>query len=111
MWGCAADAGWRWWVAGASKVGVGDEWLSWPPQRQFRRLKLIANNSRFAVLVGKGEVRKLASRVLDLSLCRLSGDMRAAHGFPALLAGKRSNEAVMDLGGLLSWGIPGPLQV
>ena len=85
MWRCAVEAGWRWW-AGRRGRSVRDEWLGWPPQRQFRRLKLIANNSRFALLVGKGEVRNLASRVLGLSLRRLSGDMRAGHGFPVLLA-------------------------
>ena len=37
-------------------------------------------------LMGKGKVRNLASRVLGLSLRRLSGDMRAVHGFPVLLA-------------------------
>ena len=67
------------WTAGAFKVGVRDEWVGWSAERQYRRLKLIANNSRFAVLAGKGEVRNLASRVLGLSLRRLSGDMRAAH--------------------------------
>ena len=72
------------WTAGAFKVGVRDEWVGWSAERQYRRLKLIANNSRFAVLAGQGEVR--ASRVLGLSLRRLSGDMRAAHGFPVLLA-------------------------
>ena len=74
------------WTAGAFKVGVRDEWVGWSAERQYRRLKLIANNSRFAVLAGQGEVRNLASRVLGLSLRRLSGDMRAAHGFPVLLA-------------------------
>lgn len=74
------------WTAGAFKVGVRDAWIGWPPERQFRRLKLIGNNSRFALLSGKGEVRNLASRVLGLSLRRLSGDMREAHGFPVLLA-------------------------
>ena len=38
------------------------------------------------VLIGKGEVRNLASRVLGLSLRRLSRDMRAAHGHPVLIA-------------------------
>ena len=86
-----AECGGRWialvgWTAGAFKVGVRDAWIGWPPERQFRRLKLIGNNSRFALLSGKGEVPNLASRVLGLSLRRLSGDMREAHGFPVLLA-------------------------
>lgn len=86
-----AECGGSWlalvgWTAGAFKVGVRDAWIGWPPERQFRRLKLIANNSRFALLARKGEVRNLASRVLGLSLRRLSADMRGAHGFPVLLA-------------------------
>ena len=74
------------WTAGAFKVGVRDAWIGWTRERQFRRLKLIANNSRFVVLGGKGATRNLASRVLGLSLRRLSRDMQAAHGFPVLLA-------------------------
>ena len=74
------------WTAGAFKVGARDAWIGWSRERQFRRLKLIANNSRFVVLGGKGATRNLASRVLGLSLRRLSRDMRAAHGFPVLLA-------------------------
>ena len=74
------------WTAGAFKVAARDAWIGWSRERQFRRLKLIANNSRFVVLGGKGVTRNLASRVLGLSLRRLSRDMRAAHGFPVLLA-------------------------
>ena len=74
------------WTAGAFKVAARDAWIGWTRERQFRRLKLIANNSRFVILGGKGATRNLASRVLGLSLRRLSRDMRAAHGFPVLLA-------------------------
>ena len=82
------EVGWRWWAGrrARSRWAFGTSGSVGRLQRQYRRLKLIANNSRFAVLVGKGEVRNLASRVLGLSLRRLSGDMRAAHGFPVLLA-------------------------
>ena len=74
------------WTAGAFKVGARDRWIGWSGERQFRRLKLVANNTRFVILFGKGEVRNLASRVLGLSLRRLSGDMRAVWGFPVLVA-------------------------
>ncbi len=74
------------WTAGAFKVGARDRWIDWSGERQFRRLKLVSNNTRFVILCGKGGVRNLASRVLGLSLRRLSGDMRAAWGFPVLLA-------------------------
>ncbi len=74
------------WTAGAFKVAARDGWIGWSRAQQFRRLKLIANNARFVVLTGRGGVRNLASRVLGLSLRRLSRDMHAAYGFPVLLA-------------------------
>ena len=66
-----AECGGHWvalvgWTAGAFKVGVRDAWIGWPAERQFRRLRLVANNSRFAVLSGRGEARNLASRVLAI---------------------------------------------
>ncbi len=73
------------WKAGAFKVGVRDAWIGWSREQQFSRLHLVANNGRFAML-DEGRVPNLASRALGLSLRRLSGDMRAAHGHPVLLA-------------------------
>ena len=58
------------------------------PEQQFWRLHLIANNSRFVILT-PGRVPNLASLVLGLSLRRLSADMEAVHGYPALLAETR----------------------
>ena len=74
------------WTAGAFKVAARDGWIGWSREQQFRRLKLIANNARFVMLTCRGGARNLASRVLGLSLRRLSRDMREAHGFPVLLA-------------------------
>lgn len=73
------------WQAGAFKVGVRDGWIGWSRDVQFARLHLIANNARFAVLPA-GRAPNLASRALGLSLRRLPGDMRSAHGYPVLLA-------------------------
>ena len=73
------------WHAGAFKLKARDRWIGWLPEQQFRRLHLIANNARFVVLPGCA-VSNLASRVLALSVRRLSQDMRAAHGHPVLLA-------------------------
>ena len=73
------------WCAGAFKVGVRDAWLGWAPEQQFRRLRLVANNCRFLVLA-QGRIPNLASRVLALSVRRLSGDMQAWFGHPVLLA-------------------------
>ena len=73
------------WCAGAFKVKVRDAWIGWAPEVQFRRLHLVANNCRFLVLPA-GRIPNLASRVLALSLRRLSADMEAACGHPVLLA-------------------------
>ena len=72
-------------VRGVFKVGVRDAWLGWAPEQQFRRLRLVANHCRFPVLA-QGRVPNLASRVLALSVRRLSGDMQARFGHPVLLA-------------------------
>ena len=71
------------WQAGAFKIAVRDRWIGWTREQQFRRLHLIANNTRFTVLE---RAANLASRVLGQSLRRLAGDMRAAHGYPVVLA-------------------------
>ena len=73
------------WHAGAFKLKARDEWIGWLPEQQFRRLHLIANNTRFVILPGWA-VANLASRVLGMSVRRVSCDMRAAHGHPVLLA-------------------------
>ena len=70
------------WQAGAFKVAVRDAWLGWSSAQRYARLCLVANNARFLVL---DRVPNLASRVLGLSLRRLSQDMQALHGHPILL--------------------------
>ena len=70
---------------GAFKLAARDRWIGWSAQQQFRRLHLIANNARFVILTPH-RVANLASRVLGLSLRRLSGDMQAVHGYPVVLA-------------------------
>ena len=73
------------WQPGAFKLAARDRWIGWSAEQQFRRLHLIANNSRFVILTPE-RVPNLASRVLGLSLRRLSADIQAVHGYPALLA-------------------------
>ena len=73
------------WQAAALKVTARDRWIGWSPQQELRPLHLIAQNSRFLILPGF-HCPNLASRVLALSLRRLSQDMRAAHGSDILLA-------------------------
>ncbi len=69
------------WQPGSFKLAARDRWIGWTAEQQFRRLHLIANNSRFVILGPRG-VPNLASRVLGLSLRRLSADIEAAHGYP-----------------------------
>ena len=73
------------WCSGAFKAQARDGWIGWAAEQQFRRLHLVANNCRFLVLPA-GRVRNLASRVLALSVRRLSGDMETLFGHPVLLA-------------------------
>ena len=61
------------WHAGAFKLRARDRWIGWLPEQQFRRLHLIANNARFLILP-ECAAANLASRVLGLSLRRLSGN-------------------------------------
>lgn len=85
-----AEADGRWlallgWQAAALKCQARDRWIGWPPVLQYRRLHLIANNSRFLILPGC-HYRNLASRVLAQNLKRLAADWQAVHGSPLLLA-------------------------
>ena len=73
------------WQAGALKVSVRDRWIGWSNAQKLRRLHLIAQNVRFLILLEQRR-KNLASRVLGLSLRRLSADMLAEHGYPVLLA-------------------------
>ena len=86
----AEDATGRWlglvgWGPGAFKVKIRDDWIGWVREQRLRRLHLVANNSRFLILPGM-QGGNLASRVLSLSLKRLSSDMKAQRGHPVLLA-------------------------
>ena len=74
------------WQSGAFKCAPRDRWLGWHRSVQFRRLHLIANNTRFLVLPEASGIPNLASRALSRSLRRLSGDWEAAHGHPLELA-------------------------
>lgn len=73
------------WASAALKCAARDAWIGWSPTLQWQRLGLIANNSRFLILPGI-RVPHLASRVLGLTLRRLSDDWQAAHGHRLLLA-------------------------
>ena len=74
------------WQTGVFQCRPRDRWLGWHKAVQFRRLHLIANNTRFLVLPEGAGVQHLASRVLGLNLRRLSQDWQQRWGHPIELA-------------------------
>ncbi len=74
------------WQNGAFKCAPRDRWVGWRPAQQFRRLEMVANNTRFLILSDPGVFPNLASRFLSLMTRRLSDDWLDAHGHRVLLA-------------------------
>ncbi len=73
------------WGNAALKCGVRDRYLGWDAETKLKRLHLVTNNVRFLVLPWV-RVKNLASRVLGLSLRRISGDYEKIYGHPVLYA-------------------------
>lgn len=69
--------------AAAKHLKHRDQWIGWTRCQRDRRLSLLANNSRF-LLLPKRSVPNLGSRVLRLTLARLSADWQARYGHPVL---------------------------
>jgi hypothetical protein len=69
--------------AAANHLRAREEWIGWSNEQRRRRLSLITNNCRFLLLPGY-EVPNLGSRVLRLTLDRLSADWQAHYGHPIL---------------------------
>ena len=67
----------------AKHLRAREEWIGWSNEQRRRRLSLITNNCRFLLLPGY-EVPNLGSRVLRLTLDRLSADWQAHYGHPIL---------------------------
>jgi hypothetical protein len=70
--------------AAALKCTARDRFIGWDFRRQYSRLKLITNNSRFLILP-QWHHPNLGSRVLSLCEKRLAEDWREAFGHPVLL--------------------------
>lgn len=62
-----------------------ERWIGWSPRQRARRLGLIVNNSRFLVLPQRQRYPNLASRVLALTLRRLSADWQECWSHPVLV--------------------------
>jgi hypothetical protein len=61
-----------------------EEWIGWSPQQRARRLGFVVNNSRYLLLTERHVYPNLGSKVLSLSLKRLSADWEEAWGQPVL---------------------------
>lgn len=67
--------------AAANHLKHRDKWIGWTNEQRRRRLSLVTNNSRFLVLP-EFSVPNLGSRVLRLTLDRLSMDWQMQYGHP-----------------------------
>jgi hypothetical protein len=70
--------------AAAKHLRHRERWIGWTEEQRRRRLGLVVNNARFLILPGKN-IPNLASRVLRLTLDRLSADWEARYGHPVVL--------------------------
>ena len=70
--------------AAAKHLKHRDRWIGWSSAQRHRRLKLITNNSRFLILPERS-VPNLATKVLRLTLDRLSSDWQVHYGHPVLV--------------------------
>jgi len=85
----ATDASGRWlailvFSAAANHLRAREQWIKWSNEQRRRRLSLITNNCRFLVLPDFS-VPNLGSRILRLTLDRLSADWQVRYGHPILV--------------------------
>ena len=73
------------WNTAAYHLQGREAWLGWSLEQQLKRRKFVAQNSRYLLLVERGQYPNLASRVLALCSQRLSQDWSAAFGHPLLV--------------------------
>lgn len=70
--------------AAAKHLKHRDQWIGWTRAQRDRRLSLVVNNSRFLILP-QAHIANLGSRVLRLTLERLSADWQTRYGHPVLV--------------------------
>lgn len=73
------------WTSASKNCGVRERYIGWSGEKKYRRLRFIANNSRFLILPWVSH-KNLASKVLSLNLKRLSSDFELVYGHPLYLA-------------------------
>jgi hypothetical protein len=73
------------WSAGAYKLKLREGWIGWSERQKRRRLPLVVNNSRFLILEPY-HIPNLASKVMKLTLGRLSADWEQTYQHAVLIA-------------------------
>ena len=73
------------WSAGAYKLKLREQWIGWSDRQKKRRLPLVVNNSRFFI-PEPYHIPNLASKVMKLTLRRLSDDWERTYGHSVLIA-------------------------
>jgi len=67
--------------AAAKHLRHREKWAGWTSEQRRRRLALVANNARFLIMPDYA-VPNLATKVMGLTLARLSGDWQEKYGHP-----------------------------
>ncbi len=85
-WYIAQDASGDWvgvlvFTAACKHLRARDAWIGWAPDQRRKRLAELANNARFCLLK---KTPNLATRVMGLTLARLSEDWERKYGHPVL---------------------------
>ena len=73
------------WNIAAYHLKGREAWIGWTVEQQMKRRKFVVQNSRYLLLVDRGQYPNLASRVLGLCAGRLSQDWEEAFGHPVLV--------------------------
>lgn len=73
------------WSSASKNVGARERYIGWSGGKKYRRLRFIANNSRFLIFPWVSQ-KNLASKVLSFNLKRLSSDFEMVYGHPLYLA-------------------------
>ncbi|MCX6582677.1 MAG: ISAs1 family transposase [Candidatus Aminicenantes bacterium] len=73
------------WSSAAKNCGARERYIGWSGEKKYRRLRFIANNSRFLILPWVSQ-KNLASKILSLNLKRICSDFELVYGHPIYLA-------------------------
>jgi len=73
------------WSAGAYKLKLREQWIGWSDRQKRRRLALVVNNSRFFI-PEPYHIPNLASKVMKLTVRRLSADWEQIYHHAVLVA-------------------------